>query len=375
LHPGVLCVMGNGMVIDPWALESEIAELRGVGVEIEDNLAISDRAHLILPHHRALEALAEKARGDRKIGTTQRGIGPAYEDKAARRGLRMGDLLRPEGLAAKLEEARRHYEQLCRGLGCEPEVDWDGLVHELRGFGERLAPRVEDTALRLRREMARGWSVLFEGAQATLLDVDFGTYPFVTSSSAGTSGACSGTGVPPTRIDGALGIVKAYTTRVGSGPLPTEIGGAAEERVRERGKEFGAVTGRPRRCGWFDAVVVRYAVAVNGFDALALMKLDVLDELEEIPVCTGYRWRGRTLDDFPGDVAVLAECEPVYETLPGWRKPTAGARDFRDLPAAAQRYVERLGELAGCEIGIVSTGPDRVETIIRGRSSVALWFE
>jgi adenylosuccinate synthase len=375
LHPGVLCIMGNGMVIDPWALEKELGELRALGVELDDNLVISDRAHLILPHHRALEALAEDARADRKLGTTLRGIGPAYEDKAARRGLRTGDLLRPAALPAKLAEARRHYEALCRGFGAAPDVDWDALVRDLSAFGERLGFRIQDTALRLRREMARGWSVLFEGAQATLLDVDFGTYPFVTSSSAGTAGACSGLGVPPTRIDGALGIVKAYTTRVGAGPLPTEIGGAEEESLRQRGKEFGASTGRPRRCGWFDAVVVRHAVALNGFDTLALMKLDVLDELAEIPICTGYRHDGKIISDFPADVDLLNECEPVYETLPGWNTPTLGTRDFKDLPEAAQRYVERLSELVDCEIGIVSTGPERNHTILRGRSASARWFE
>lgn len=375
LHEGVLCVMGNGMVIDPWALEKEMGELRALGVEISDNLVISDRAHLILPHHRALEALAEQERGDRRIGTTQRGIGPCYEDKAARRGLRLGDLRQPATLPAKLEDARRHYEQVCRGAGQAPSVDWDQLVTDLAGFGERLGPMIQDVALVLSRQITHGFSVLFEGAQATLLDLDFGTYPFVTSSSAGAAGACSGTGVAPTRLDGVLGIVKAYTTRVGAGPLPTEIGGEAEESLRQKGKEFGATTGRPRRCGWFDAVVARYSVAVNGFDTLALMKLDVLDELAEIPVCTAYRWRGQELRDFPGDAQVLAECQPVYEVLPGWQSSTAGVREWQDLPPAAQRYVERLSQLSACEIGLISTGPDRHDTILRSNSAVARWFE
>ena len=375
LHDGVLCAMGNGMVIDPWALEKEMGELRGLGVEISDNLVISDRAHLILPHHRALELLAEQERGDRRIGTTQRGIGPCYEDKAARRGLRLGDLRQPATLPAKLEDARRHYEQVCRGAGQTPSVDWDRLVADLAGFGERLGPMIQDVALVLSRQIANGFSVLFEGAQATLLDVDFGTYPFVTSSSAGAAGACSGTGVAPTRLDGVLGIVKAYTTRVGAGPLPTEIGGEAEERLRQKGKEFGATTGRPRRCGWFDAVVARYSVAVNGFDTLALMKLDVLDDLAEIPVCSAYTWRGQELRDFPGDPLVLAECRPVYEVVPGWQSSTAGVREWKDLPPAAQRYVERLSQLAGCEIGLISTGPDRHDTILRSNSAVARWFE
>jgi adenylosuccinate synthase len=374
LHPGILCVMGQGMVIDPWALETEIGELRARGVAVDENLVVSDRAHLILPHHRALEAMAEEARGARKIGTTLRGIGPAYEDKAGRRGVRMGDLLRPGGLPVKLEEARRHFEAVCRGNGRPSEIDWDAVVRDLAGFGERLAPRIADTSLVLQREMARGYSVLFEGAQATLLDLDHGSYPFVTSSSAVAAGAATGLGIAPTRIDGALGIAKAYTTRVGGGPLPSEIGGKLEDEIREKGYEFGASTGRPRRCGWFDAVVARYAVRVNGFDSLALTKLDVLDELAEIKVCAAYRHEGRTLEDFPADLSVLEACEPVYETLPGWRAPTGAARDFADLPRAAQAYVDRLSELARCEIGIVSTGPDRADTLVRARSAVSSWF-
>jgi adenylosuccinate synthase len=374
LHPGILCVMGQGMVVDPWALETEVKELQARGVSVEENLVISDRAHLILPHHRTLEAMAEEGRGARKIGTTLRGIGPAYEDKAGRRGLRMGDLLRPAGIASKLEEARRHFEAVCRGNGRAPDVNWDALVRDLAGFGERLGPRIADAALVLTREMARGYSVLFEGAQATLLDLDHGSYPFVTSSTAVASGAASGLGIPATRIDGALGIAKAYTTRVGAGPLPSEIGGALEDEIRERGYEFGASTGRPRRCGWFDAVVARYSVRVNGFDSLALTKVDVLDELAEIRVCASYRHEGKVIEDFPADLSVLEACEPVYETLPGWREPTGGARDFADLPKAAQGYILRLSELAGCEIGIVSTGPDRADTMIRAKSAVSSWF-
>jgi adenylosuccinate synthase len=375
LHDGVLCVMGNGMVIDPWALEKEVAELRGQGVAVDDNLVISDRAHLILPHHRALEQLAEEQRGSRKIGTTNRGIGPAYEDKAGRRGLRMGDLLRPAALPARLEAARVHYEQLTRGAGREPQVDWGALAYELTAFGERLAPRIQDASLVLHRELSRGYSILFEGAQATLLDVDHGTYPFVTSSSAVAAGAAAGLGVPPSCIDGVLGIAKAYTTRVGTGPLPTEIGGTLEEALRQRGGEFGASTGRPRRCGWFDAVVVRYSVRVNGFDSLALTKLDVLDELPEIPVCTAYRCEGETLQELPSDLELLEKCEPVYEKLPGWRQPTRGLRNHAALPENARRYVERLAELLACEIGVVSTSPDRHDTIVRGKSTVAAWFE
>ncbi len=374
LHAGVLCVMGNGMVIDPWALEKEIAELQKAGIEVDDNLVISDRAHLILPHHRALEQFSEEGRGTRKIGTTNRGIGPAYEDKAGRRGVRTGDLLRPAALPGRLEEARRHFEQVCRGGGHSPDIDWDALAKELAAFGERLGPRIQDTALVLHRTIARGFSILFEGAQATLLDIDHGTYPFVTSSSATAGGVATGLGVPPTRIDGILGIAKAYTTRVGAGPLPSEIGGSLEEEIRKRGAEYGASTGRPRRCGWFDAVVTRYSVRVNGFDSVALTKLDVLDPLAEIQVCVGYRHDGRVIEDFPADIDFAESCEPVYETLPGWTTPTSGVREWTDLPDAAKRYVLRLSDLIGCEIGIVSTSPDRDDTILRRDSAVASWF-
>jgi len=374
LHPGILCVIGNGVVIDPAALERETGELRELGVEIGDNLVISDRAHLILPHHRALEALSEDQRGSRKIGTTLRGIGPAYEDKAGRRGIAMGDLLRPSVLPAKLAEARRHYEEVLRGAGRAPDVDWDALVTELAAFGERHRARIVDVSLVLHRHLAEGYSVLFEGAQATLLDLDHGTYPFVTCSAAAAGGASTGTGVPPSRIDGVLGVAKAYCTRVGTGPFPTEIEGEAEDSLRSRGSEYGATTGRPRRCGWFDAVAARYAVRINGFDTVALTKLDVLDELESVPVGTGYRFEGRTLEEFPSDVSILEECEPVYEVLPGWRASTLGVRDWAELPEAARRYVDRLSELIGAEIGVVSTGPDREETIVRGNSALASWF-
>jgi adenylosuccinate synthase len=375
LHPGILCVIGNGVVVDPVAFERETGELVSMGVEVGANLVLSDRAHLILPHHRALEALTEEQRGARKIGTTLRGIGPAYEDKAGRRGVTLGDLLRPKTLPDKLAEARRHYEEVLRGAARAPEVDWERVVSDLVAFGERHRPQIKDVSLVLHREMARGYSVLFEGAQATLLDLDHGTYPFVTCSAAVAGGASTGCGVPPTRIDGVLGIAKAYCTRVGTGPFPTEQEGAAADALRERGREYGATTGRPRRCGFFDAVAVRYAVRLNGFDALAITKLDVLDEADEIPVCTAYRFEGETLEELPSDTAVLEACEPVYERLPGWKSPTVGVREWSMLPANARRYVERLGELVGAEIGLVSTGPDREQTIIRGRSALASWFD
>ena len=375
LHPGILCVIGNGVVVDPVAFERETGELAALGVEIGDNLLLSDRAHLILPHHRGLEALSEDQRGARKIGTTLRGIGPAYEDKAGRRGLMLGDLLRPVALPDKLAEARRHYEEVLRGAGRTPDVDWEKLYADLAAFGERHRAQIVDVSLVLHRQMKMGYSVLFEGAQATLLDLDHGTYPYVTCSAAASGGAATGCGVPPTRIDGVLGVAKAYCTRVGTGPFPTEQHGPEAEAVRERGGEYGATTGRPRRCGWFDAVAVRYAVRVNGFDTLAVTKLDVLDELEEIPVCTGYRFEGQTLEEMPSDTSVLEGCEPVYETLPGWKTPTVGVRDWAMLPKNARAYIERLAELAGTEIGLVSTGPDRDQTLIRARSALASWFD
>ncbi|MCL4821873.1 MAG: adenylosuccinate synthase [Vicinamibacteria bacterium] len=371
LHEGVLCLMGPGMVVEPEAFETETEGLREAGVEVADNLLVSDRAHVILPHHFELEKLWEERR---KIGTTRRGIGPAYEDKAGRRGIRLGDLLRPAALPEKLALARDHYEMVCRGAGVAPAVDWAALVDRLAAFGEHHRSRIVDVAMVLHAQLARGYSVLCEGAQATLLDLDHGTYPFVTSSSASAGGAAVGLGLAPTRIDAVLGIAKAYTTRVGSGPFPTEMGGELEEKVREKGGEYGVVTRRPRRCGWFDGVATRYSVRVNGVDSLAIIKLDVLDELDEIRVCTSYRHAGVTVDAMPADVEMLAECEPVYETLPGWKSQTAGLREFADLPQAAKDYVTRLGEIVGAEVGLVSTGPDRDDTILIGRSALATWF-
>jgi adenylosuccinate synthase len=375
LRPGVLCVMGNGMVIDPWALEREVAELVERGVEVGDNLVISDRAHLILPHHRALEALNEEQRGSRRLGTTLRGVGPAYEDKAGRRGLRVADLRRPEALPGKLAEARRHYEALCRGAGIGPEVDWEVLVAELAGFGERLAPRIRDTSEVLHRQLAHGYSILFEGAQATMLDIDQGSYPFVTSSSAVTGGVAAGLGIPPTCVDGALGIAKAYSTRVGAGPFPSELTDALGESIREKGAEYGASTGRPRRCGWFDAAVVRASVRINGFDALALTKLDVLDGLDEIRICVGYRVDGATLEAPPADLDVLERCEPVFETLPGWKESSTGTKVYGELPERARGYIDRVSELVGAPVGIVSTGPNRHETLFRRDAGLAAWLE
>jgi adenylosuccinate synthase len=370
LHRSVSCVIGNGLVVDPQALFGEIDEIAKAGIEIGDRLIISDKAHLILPYHRELDLLSEARRGERKIGTTSRGIGPAYEDKIARRGVRVGDLANPGPLA----EAVKHNVAARNRIIGDSTMDWRQVLDELGRAWERMAPWVTDVSLFLERARRAGRAILFEGAQGTLLDIDHGTYPYVTSSNATVGGICTGLGVGPRAIDGVLGAAKAYTTRVGEGPLPTELTGELGNRLRESGQEFGAVTGRPRRCGWYDAVAVRYAVRVNGLDALALTKLDVLDGLPELQVCTSYRCRGAHLTEMPGDLAQLAACEPVYETLPGWTAPTAGARDYDKLPREAQQYIARLEEITGVPAAIISTGSAREDTIIREGSVAAKWF-
>ncbi|MGH9313747.1 MAG: adenylosuccinate synthase [Vicinamibacterales bacterium] len=361
LHPGVACVIGNGLVVDPQALFAEVDELERAGISLGDRLVISDRAHLILPYHRELDLLSEARRGERKIGTTSRGIGPAYEDKIGRRGIRVGDLSQ----ATTLEEAVKQNVAARNRLVGDQAMDWRKVLEDVRAAWERLRPMVADVSLYLARAQAAGRRVLFEGAQGTLLDIDHGTYPYVTSSNATVGGVCTGLGVGPRAIGGVLGIAKAYTTRVGEGPLPTELPGPMGDRLRESGKEFGAVTGRPRRCGWYDAVAVRYAARTNGIDALAITKLDVLDGLDEIPICTAYRCRGSILTEFPGDVAQLAAAEPVYESMPGWRTPTSGVRSYDDLPTEARRYIARLVEVSGVPAAIVSTGSAREDTILR----------
>jgi adenylosuccinate synthase len=370
LHEGVTCVIGNGLVIDPQALFAEIDELAAAGVAVGDRLVISDKAHLILPYHRELDLLSEARRGERKIGTTSRGIGPAYEDKIARRGVRVGDLAEPSSLA----EAVQHNVAARNRIIGESQMDWRQVLDELAKAWRRMSPWVGDVSLFLARAREAGRAVMFEGAQGTLLDIDHGTYPYVTSSNATIGGVCTGLGIGPKAIDGILGVAKAYTTRVGEGPLPTELTGEIGNRLRESGQEFGAVTGRPRRCGWYDAVAVRYAVRVNGLDALALTKLDVLDGLPEIQVCTSYRCKGASLTEMPSDVAQLSACEPVYETLPGWTTPTRSARRHADLPREAQRYIARLEEVTGVPASVISTGSAREDTIVRDESVAARWF-
>jgi adenylosuccinate synthase len=361
LHPDVVCVIGNGLVVDPQALFSEVDELTRNGIDVRNRLFVSDKAHLILPYHRDLDLLSEARRGERKIGTTSRGIGPAYEDKIGRRGIRAGDLADSQALEQNVRanvEARNRLVQ-------DSHMEWQTVLQQLLESGARLLPIVRDVSLMLAEAMRSGKSILFEGAQGTLLDIDHGTYPYVTSSNASIGGVCTGLGVGPRAIDGVLGVVKAYTTRVGEGPLPTELTGEMGNRLRDSGNEYGAVTGRPRRCGWYDAVAVRYGVRINGLDALALTKLDVLDGLERIEICTAYRCGSRTLTEFPSDLSQLVACQPVYDSMPGWDTPTRGAKRFSDLPENARRYIARLEQVSGVPAAIVSTGSDREDTILR----------
>jgi adenylosuccinate synthase len=371
LHPGVMCVIGNGVVVDLKALFDEVEELAGSGIGVDGRLFVSDRAHLILPYHRDIDRLSEATLGARKIGTTSRGIGPAYEDKAGRRGLRVCDLSDEATLEAQIRDGveRRNH------LAGDSALDWRQVVDQTRTYGARLRPWVTDASVALAAASADGRSILFEGAQGTMLDLDHGTYPYVTSSSATVGGACTGLGIGPRSIHGVLGIAKAYTTRVGEGPFPTELTGATGDELRRKGHEFGAVTGRPRRCGWFDAVQMRHAVRVNGLDALVITKIDVLDGLSEIPICVGYRCAGETRTDFPASLRRLETCEPVFESMPGWSMPTAGVRAADGLPAEAGAYLDRLEALTGVPALLVSTGAAREDTVVRNPTLASAWFE
>ena len=370
LHSHVSCAIGNGVVIDPQALFTEIDELGRFGYDVANRLLISERAHVILPYHRELDLLSEARRGERKIGTTSRGIGPAYEDKIGRRGIRVCDLFDRAGLEQEIRENVQARNRLIK----ESTLDWRPLFDQMLAYGERMKPWVTDISVFLAKTSAAGRAILFEGAQGTLLDIDHGTYPFVTSSNSTIGGVCTGLGVSPKMINGVLGVVKAYATRVGEGPMPTELLGASGDRLRDSGKEFGSVTGRPRRCGWYDAVVARYAARINGLDSVALTKLDVLDGLEEINVCTGYRYGKDVISEWPADLNVLARCEPVYHKLPGWSRPSSGVTRYEDLPREAQKYIAYLEDVTGVPISIVSTGSGRADTIIRERSAAAEWF-
>ena len=371
LHPGVTCVIGNGVVVDPQALFKEVDELAKMGIAVDGRLLVSEKAHVILPYHRELDVLSEARRGERKIGTTSRGIGPAYEDKIGRRGIRVCDLLGDREALA--QEVRENVSARNRMI-IDSTLDWKPLFDQVVAFGERMRPWVADVSLHIDTVIKAGKNVMFEGAQATLLDIDHGTYPFVTSSNASIGGVCTGLGVPPKAIGGVLGVAKAYTTRVGEGPLPTELFGELADRLRESGQEYGASTGRPRRCGWYDAVVVRYSARINGLDGIALTKLDVLDGLPEVKLCTGYTTANGTITEFPADLRLLTGAEPIYEAMPGWSAPTKGVTEFDRLPGEAQAYIRRLEEASGVACAIISTGSDRKETIVRSDSVVSGWL-
>jgi adenylosuccinate synthase len=360
LHERCRCVIGNGVVLDPETLFEEIAKLGARGVPMTGRLVVSDRAHLVLPYHKLLDA--ESARS-KKIGTTSRGIGPAYEDKYGRRGVRVGDLRHREIVARLVEAGAERANSMLALAGSPRRCDAATILETLDQLAGQLLPYVADAGRLVSGVLKDGGSVLLEGAQGALLDVDHGTYPFVTSSNTTAGGAATGAGIGPTAIHAVLGVVKAYTTRVGNGPLPTEARDGAGERLRELGGEFGAVTGRPRRCGWFDAVVVRYSARVNGLTHLAVTKLDVLDSFDELPVCTGYRLAGGAIDELPDNVAALEQVEPVYETLPGWRSRTGAARELADLPRQARAYLDRIEMLAGTPVRYIGIGTRREQLI------------
>ena len=361
LRRGKVCVIGNGVVVDPIALVAEIGQLRGLGVKIGKNLLVSNCAHLVMPYHRLLDEQRELRKGRAKIGTTKRGIGPAYGDKAARTGLRVSDLMQPILFAKKLQAKIRENNSILQALGAKP-INYREVHEAYLAAGEKLRPFVTNTVIYLHRALERGKEILFEGAQGTFLDIDHGTYPYVTSSNTTAGGACTGTGVPPHRMDRVVGVMKAYTTRVGEGPLPTEDRRLAQ-MLHSLGREFGATTGRARRCGWFDAVATRYATMINGIDKLAVTNLDGLDDVDPIMICVGYRLNGKRLEVPPCDAVQLDNCEPIYEEMRGWKQSTTSAKKLSQLPLPAGNYVKRLGQLTGAKISIVSVGPTRAQTI------------
>jgi len=364
LRKGCKGVIGNGVVLDPLAFLKEVAHLRELGVGVDEQLFVSNRAQVILPYHRMIELAAESAPGRKKIGTTSRGIGPAYEDKMARSGLRVVDLLHPALLKTHIEAACAEKNAIAHALFGTDPLDPQKMYEEYAAAAEKVRPFVADTGRILNRILAEGGSVMFEGAQGTMLDIDHGTYPFVTSSSATAGGAATGTGVGPTAIGTVISVTKAYVTRVGEGPFPTEIHDASGEVLRARGQEYGAVTGRPRRCGWLDIPMLRYSNQVNGAEWLVVTKLDVLDELDEIPVCVGYEIGGKVTDEVPADVYGLEQIKPKYKTLKGWRQSTEGVTEFEGLPAEAREYLRFQERESGARIGMISTGPDRGQTIL-----------
>ncbi len=361
LRRGKTCVIGNGVVVDPVSLVEEIKGLRKLGIKIDGNLCLSETAHLVFPYHRELDAQRESLKGKHKIGTTKRGIGPAYGDKAARTGLRIIDLISPERFRGQLESRIKEQNEVLKAFGAQP-LSFKQVHAEYRAAGDFLKPFVVNTVIFLHEAARRGENILFEGAQGTFLDIDHGTYPFVTSSNTTAGGACTGSGIPPQRIDRVVGVMKAYTTRVGEGPLPTENAEIAD-MLHAMGREFGATTGRPRRCGWFDSVATRHACMVNGIDELAVTNLDGLDTVQTIKVCIGYRAKGKRFDYVPNDIELLSRCEPVYAEFPGWRVPTTAARKWKELPARARGYLKAIAELTGARLAIASVGPGREQTI------------
>jgi adenylosuccinate synthase len=364
LSRGKLCVLGNGVAIDPGALIEEMDKLQGQGVQFGKKFVISERAHLIMPYHKAIDKAAEAAKGAKRIGTTGKGIGPAYVDKMARVGIRVGDLLSPRVFREKVEKNLVEINAFLRHVYGTKGFKADKVCEEYLRYAKRIGSFIGDDSLLLHQAIAKGHNVLFEGAQGTHLDVDFGTYPFVTSSSASAGGACTGTGVGPTKIDGVLGVTKAYTTRVGSGPFPTELLDEVGKGLQERGHEFGSTTGRARRCGWLDMVLLLYAVRVNGFTSLAITKLDVLDGCPQLKIAVAYKYRGRTYREMPSDLEVLQHAKPVYEIHPGWPASSTKVSSYTALPQEAKRYLSRIQELAGCSVDILSTGSRREQTLI-----------
>ncbi|MDY6918373.1 MAG: adenylosuccinate synthase [Chloroflexota bacterium] len=362
-HSGAMCMIGNGVVIDPAVLLSEIQGLGDSGVSM-DRLFVSDRANLIMPYHILLDGLEEEARGGSAIGTTRRGIGPCYTDKAARLGIRTGDLLDKDVFRERLESVLEVKNRIITRTYEAPPLSLEEVYSQYCRFGEQLAPFIRSTDLLVVEALERKQHVLLEGAQGTLLDIDFGTYPYVTSTSTFVGGASSGLGLAPTKIDRVIGVFKAYSTRVGSGPMPTELDDEMGEHIRQRAHEYGATTGRPRRCGWFDGVIGRLSARINGFSDFALTRLDILDAFPSLQVCTGYRLDGETLSSPPSNSALLARCRPIYEELPGWQTDTSESRRFDDLPERARAYVRRVEELVGCPASVISVGPRREQTII-----------
>ncbi len=361
LRKGKICVIGNGVVVDPVGLVEEIQGLRRLGIKIDRNLFLSETAHLVLPYHRELDAQRETLKGKNKIGTTKRGIGPAYGDKAARTGLRVIDLIDRDRFRQQLQAKIKENNEILKAFGARP-LSFQKVHAEYRAAGDFLKPFVANTVVLLHEAVRRGDDILFEGAQGTFLDIDHGTYPFVTSSNTTAGGACTGSGIPPHRMDRVVGVMKAYTTRVGEGPLPTENAEIAD-MLHAMGREFGATTGRPRRCGWFDAVATRHACMVNGIDDLAVTNIDGLDSVQRIKVCIGYRAGAKRYDYVPNDIEVLSRCQPVYAEFPGWQTPTHQVRRWKDLPARTRSYLKALTELAGAKLAIASVGPGREQTI------------